>query len=94
MNKTWNIFFGTLLWLFACYQLYVALTTGTMISRAADVSISNWSAPLFVLLFLLWLAVFLFPFYLAGARFHKAVMSYGGNYNKNTIKRVILGPRK
>jgi hypothetical protein len=94
MKKAWKIFLGTILWLYACYQLYLAITTGTIVSRGADVSISNWSAPVFMLLFLLWLLAFLFPFYLALARFHKAVMSYGGNYNKNTIKRVILEPRK
>jgi len=92
-KKLWSIFFGTLLWIFSSYQLYVAFSTGTLIARSSDVSISNWSAPIFVIVFTFWLAVFLCPFVLAGARFHKLIMSYGGNYNINTIKRVIFGPR-
>ena len=94
MKRAWNIFFSTLFWLFSCYQLHLAFTTGTLISKSSDVSISDWSAPLFVVLFLLNLMVFLLPFCLAGAWFHKKVMSYGGNYNINTIKRVIWGAKK
>jgi hypothetical protein len=90
MKKAWNIFFVSLLWIFSCYQLWLACTTGTLRARSSYVSISDMSAPLFIVIFLFWGAMFFFPLFLAAKSFHKAVMANGGVYNKKIIKRVLL----